>query len=1015
MYAITIGDIIAAIFVSILLFNQSVTKDRSKSMVLLRITFAFTCLGLIADALTYLGEEINIFEVNYATNLIAFSSSNIILLFYLSYCFAYLKERTKVSYWILAVQITVAIANLVVEIVWFVNGRLVAFNEGYFERIGQVPMFVTISAAVVVLIPIVVSIIKRKDLGTRNVIYFITYAFPIVGGLLIYVFTEYDLTLISGAVAVSFVATMLQRETSLKAFESNVTHKALAENINRFLKLEDDFETLYDVNLVDNSYEMFVKGKTFENAVERMENNNNFFADTTKNIEIVLEEDRPICIKALTKELVVKELEEVPHIDTYYRLLVDNNPVWMKMRVLFKDDKKDHLIVGIFNAEEEMREAMKLEKERNNFMSKMAGNESVYVGNPITDEYRIINQSEYLKNNYTQEDSFTSSVTKYINKDIFESEREDALNSLSLKNIAKNLENESEYSYRYRDISSGMPVWYEMHAVKLSDEEILFSFANVDKRHNKEIIQNFMFENYFGIYYVNLEYDMIKAVKVSPFFPWDENKPYDTYSKVINSYLGGLQGKVGEQIAAISSPKGLRKALKKDNLYEVVFESPYRNTLIRLQLYAIQRVNGEASTVCVAFSVLDLAQADRERYNEQIAYQKEKLEEQQAKLQVALEEAESANKAKTVFLNNMSHDIRTPMNAIIGYTNLATANIKDKEKVQDYLSKINQSSEHLLSLINDVLDMSRIESGKMNLENDSENISKLVDSLAGIVMADVKTKDQSFAVNKNIKNVGVSCDKLRLNQVLLNILSNAIKYTPYGGNISFTVTEIESQAEGYGTYEFVIKDNGMGMSPDFLKNIYQPFSRVNNTTVSGIQGTGLGMTITKSLVEMMDGKIDIKSALKKGTEVTVTFTFKLADVKIEEEVVVQKRDFTGKKLLLVDDNELNREIATEILNEEGFVVDQAEDGDVALKKMKKAKMHQYDAILMDIQMPIMNGYEATKKIRELGTKISKIPIIALSANAFAEDKAASKAAGMDDHISKPINIEELLACLDRFI
>ncbi|MCQ2408994.1 MAG: response regulator [Clostridia bacterium] len=408
---------------------------------------------------------------------------------------------------------------------------------------------------------------------------------------------------------------------------------------------------------------------------------------------------------------------------------------------------------------------------------------------------------------------------------------------------------------------------------------------------------------------------------------------------------------------------------------------------------------------------------ERQKDLEIIAQQKVQLEQQQEQLEQAAEMAEAASKAKTAFLNNMSHDIRTPMNAIVGYTTLAESHIDNKEQVQDYLGKIEKSSEHLLSLINDVLDMSRIESGKMSISEQDADIKEIVQALGDIVRADINNKEQVFVLDDSeVANGNVMVDKLRLNQILLNIISNSIKYTAKGGTILFKVTEALIPGTDKGRYTFTVKDNGMGMSEEFLKTIFEPFTRVNSTTVSGIQGTGLGMAITKKFIDMMNGTIDIKSKEGEGTETTITFEFSVLEniaEKVEEEI--KEFDFKGKKVLLVDDNELNREIATEVLQEEGFIVTQADDGTVAVDIMSKASKDDFDIILMDVQMPIMNGYEATRKIRHIETEVALIPIIAMTANAFEEDRKEALEAGMNDYIPKPVDIEKMKIILSKYI
>ena len=527
-----------------------------------------------------------------------------------------------------------------------------------------------------------------------------------------------------------------------------------------------------------------------------------------------------------------------------------------------------------------------------------------------------------------------------------------------------------------------------------------------------------------------------------------------------------------------------------------------------------------------------------------------------AKLQVAVEKAESANRAKSTFLSNMSHDIRTPMNAIIGFTTLALSNIDDTDRVKDYLGKTLASSNHLLSLINDVLDMSRIESGKIHLEEVEVNLSDVLHDLKTIVSGQIHAKQLELYMDAmDVTDEDVYCDKTRLNQILLNLLSNAIKFTPAGGTVSVRVRQLAGQVRGCGQYEFRIKDNGIGMSPEFAKKIFEPFERERTSTVSRIQGTGLGMAITKNIVDMMGGTIEVQTAQGKGTEFTVCVPMRAqteqrpvekiteleglkalvvdddfntcdsvtkmlvkvgmraewtlsgkeavlrarqsiemsdvyhayiidwrlpdmngievtrqirslhddtpiiiltaydwSDIEVEAKAAgvtafcskpmfmsdlretlmsalgqkpadaVQRllpeknADFKGKHILLVEDNELNREIAQEILREYGFLVDSAENGAVAVEKVSTAAPGSYDLVLMDVQMPIMDGYTATRKIRALDDPArAKLPILAMTANAFDEDRRNALESGMNGFLSKPIVIDDLVQELRKIL
>ncbi len=411
-----------------------------------------------------------------------------------------------------------------------------------------------------------------------------------------------------------------------------------------------------------------------------------------------------------------------------------------------------------------------------------------------------------------------------------------------------------------------------------------------------------------------------------------------------------------------------------------------------------------------------------------INLQKEALKIQQAELVEAKERAEQSSKAKSTFLFNMSHDIRTPMNAIIGYIELSKKLHQLCETCTrphcpdnvpnimfDFLKKIEASSNHLLALINDVLEMSRIENGKMELENSPANIRKIFSEVYDMFITQMNTKEINFTVDTSqVKDKFVICDANRLNRVLLNLISNAYKFTPKGGKISVTLSQL-NEGDDFGDYEFRVKDSGIGMTEEFAKKVFEAFERERTSTVSKIQGTGLGMAITKSIVDLMNGTIEVVTAPNKGTEFIVNVKFKLSDEIVDDdeaEIAEEEIDFSQKKLLLVEDIEVNREIACMLLEGAGFEVDTAENGKEAVEKVKASQPGDYDAILMDIQMPIMNGYEATREIRKLeNPALANIPILAMTANAFSDDVKAAREAGMNAHIAKPLDVPKMMETL----
>lgn len=381
------------------------------------------------------------------------------------------------------------------------------------------------------------------------------------------------------------------------------------------------------------------------------------------------------------------------------------------------------------------------------------------------------------------------------------------------------------------------------------------------------------------------------------------------------------------------------------------------------------------------------------------------------------EELGTANKSKSMFLFNMSHDIRTPMNAVIGFTTLALKDVSNAAKVKDYLTKVKTSSEYMMTILNDILEMARIENGKLDIESAPVNLLEGTENIKTILGEMAESKRIKLELIDNIEHPVVYSDKLHIMQITLNLLSNSIKYTTEGGHVSRVWTETPSDKPGWANYTAIVRDNGIGMAPEFVEKIFDIFERERTDFTTGVQGTGLGMSIVKRLVDAMNGKIEIKSEQNKGTEISVTIPMKI----VEENVANHEDDeipfdLSGKRVLLVEDNLFNREIAFELLEDRGLTVETANDGSVAIEKIKNSEAGTFDFILMDVQMPVMDGYAATQIIRNLSDKKkANIPIIAMTANAFEEDKKAALKVGMNAHVSKPIDMDVLCKIIATII
>ena len=828
-----------------------------------------------------------------------------------------------------------------------------------------------------------------------------------------------------------------QREAK-RLFEEQRT---VAENSARFFALEDTFIALYDVELESGRYVSFERDDFYRKNVSSLVVPTGGFFDTLRaNVDrVVWPEDREATYAVQTRGSITGALREKEHIDHYYRIATENGPMWLKMRIVYRDADRKNIIVGIFNAEEEMAarqrdEAVRKELyETNARLFALEDNfESMYDVDLESGHYDVFVKGDFYRNNVLERLSvpqdYFEELRANIDAVIFEEDRDGVYNTLTRESIRKELSASDHFDYYYRLYAGGGPVWFKIRVVYKDEQKkrVIIGVFNAEKDvETRQLTENMQMirglaDGYDALYYINIDERVCNIYKLDEAkYPGarDAVEGKADFWAALRGY--GLSGRVHPEDRRLFEdfgPETVRERLTGRKRYSMRFriDSGEGWRWNELEVVKYEDADEQANAVAAGF-----ADRDEEIRREQ---------EDQRRLEEARRAAEAANESKTNFLFNMSHDIRTPMNAITGFTNMAVKHIDDKDKVLDCLKKTQKAGGMLLNLINSVLEGSRIESGHAAV---TEQPGDVYYSFANIEhtmreLAETKDIDLSFDFGE-IRDRYVYADFSRCMRIFVNIISNAIKYTPDGGRVKVLCEQAGGAENGIARYRYTIEDNGIGMSEEFQKHVFEQFARENTATVSGIQGTGLGMSVVKSFTELLGGTVTVKSRQGVGTVFTVTLPFRLQDKEAftdpdTGEVIraaaartgPDTPDLRGLNVLLVEDNELNREIATDILEEEGLAVETADDGTTAVEMLRLRGPAFYDFILMDIQMPKMNGYEATKAIRAMYPD-ARIPIIALSANAFAEDRIRSAEAGMDDHVAKPINIRELFCAIAKYI
>lgn len=742
--------------------------------------------------------------------------------------------------------------------------------------------------------------------------------------------------------------------------------------------------------------------------------------------KIIYPEDRERFLETFQKESIVAALEKYGNFTMTFRMVFHGTPTYVHLKVTRMIEKEGrHVVIGISSVDEQMKAREAFERAHHDSItySRIAqalaeDYFSIYYVDMVTDHFIEYSSDEnYRELGIDRDgDDFFALSRNNIRRVMHEEDQGAFLAAFTKENIQNVLDKHKTFTLSYRLIMRGIPTWVSMKATRMKDEDgnhIIIGINNIDAQMKQQAEYRQAEENritysrvaqalagdYFSIYVVDPDTDS--------FFEYSSTGKYEELGveKAGEDFFGVSRRNMSRIIDPADRDRfmgtfykeKIMSILERDGSFTMKYRLVFSEGPVFVSMKATLLEDNDGRHLIIGTNNID-AQMKREQ-------------EYQRKM------AEARTSARNDFLANMSHDIRTPMNAIVGYTNIAKSRIGDPEAVEDALEKIGSSSHFLLSLINDILDISKIESGKMQLSMGECDLGDIFRRIIDITVLQAKNKSLKITYDHDsIRHFHVYADELRIEQILINIISNAIKYTPEGREVNLIAKE--EPAEGkMNRYRFIIRDTGIGISEEYFPHIFESFTREEKTTVNQVQGTGLGLAITAKVVELMGGTISVKSKLGEGSEFTVEIELESREEEIAvQEESVSEKDLSGSRILLVEDNEINAEIAAMILEQFGISTDRARDGKEGYEMADSRGEGCYDAVLMDIQMPVMNGYEATRKIRSLsGEYYQQLPIIAMSANAYDEDVRDCLEAGMNAHIAKPFQPDQLLELLQRYI
>ena len=993
------------------------------------------CYGIVVDVdlinAVFTWSPTEYIGLSYAINIIRYIAYVLAALFWFLYCQREFRSRlfTNKIYMVLAcIPVAIAIAFVIISPF---NGMAYTITEsgvtrGPFYAVIQHVSYLYIAAASVFAF---IRILRTKDKDERKRNWsIIIFALPIVASDVLQTITGYPFLCIGASIALTLVFANLiievhfknQQKEFLRVQRRDALVSGLTEDYEGVFIVDVDHDTIKSVRVSEAYKKIFAYTECEKNYSKRM---------LEAAGQYMLDEDREENYNKFRLENVWQKLQENMSFALSYRIMsINNEELYYRAKfVRLQDKDARRFLLGFRNVDSEMRSELELEKLREEkaireqtsmLQSIIEAMTSEYVmlatlnlDTGDMDKYRISDRYKAYMNFEHTVKEYSTLVVFFADRFVEKDYREAFIREMNADTIVECLQERDIYSIRFKLVD--VERWYEVNMAQYDEinRTVVIGARNIDEvvkaeQHREELAKELedarqlqfiagLTQDFDCVSYIDVENDFFETFyRTSPVF----------YNRIPDCAKGvGFRIRIKAYSDIFVVPEDREKFLQEvdtDNLVEKLSDKNVYFLNFKISVDDVIRY----------YQIKFIAN----RVDDEM---KEELKRQEI-LENARQVAEEGNRAKTLFLFNMSHDIRTPMNAIMGFTNIALKNIDNRDRAIDALNKTQESSKVLLDLINQILDMSRIESGKVVLAEDKADMYNFGKDVLPMLEELARDKDIDFRYNINyIKDEYVTLDRTRINEVLVNIIGNAIKYTQNGGEVTTNVRQLEYDKEDYGLYEIEVSDNGFGMSKEFLGHMFENFSREESASKSGIQGTGLGLPLCKKIIDLMNGTIEVESEENVGSTFTITLPFEKIgkdSIRDDEFATDVEYDFEGKRILLVEDNELNREIAIDILREDGFEVEEARDGREAIDMVKRYGEEYYDYILMDIRMPVMDGYEATKYIRGFCSK-RHIPIIALSANAFEEDRAKSIKVGMDDHVAKPIEIDKLKKTLARFL